>query len=178
MGLGIPAMMGIGAGLGLLSGGGTSGALKGAALGGLGGAYNNWANTGSLLGASPVGAKVAEAGMAANAPFAGAVFNPATGTFLNPEYFVGAGSSMPIYTGGQGFVSNAYDAFSNQLPSFLDNNLTGRNAMNLAGILNQQRPQQLPTPQASSSATSGRPVPYTPLSTVAIPEQKRRLLIG
>lgn len=178
MGLGVLPMMGIGAGLGLLTGG-TKGALKGAALGGIGGAYNNWANTGSLLGASPVGAKVAEAGMAANAPFAGAVFNPTTGTFLNPEYFVGAGSSMPVFTGGQGFVSNALDDLSNYIPSYMRDNFTPQNMLGVANILGQQqRAPQLPAPQPASSTRSGSVVPFTPLSTVKLLQTPRRTLIG
>jgi len=178
MGLGVLPMMGIGAGLGLLTGG-TKGALKGATLGGLGGAYNNWAQTGSLLGASPVGAKVAEAGMAANAPFAGAVFNPTTGTYLNPEYFVGAGSSMPVFTGGQGLVSNALDDLSNYIPSYMRDNFTPQNMLGVASILGQQqRAPQLPAPQPASSTRGGSVVPFTPLSTVKLVQAPRRTLIG
>lgn len=178
MGLGVLPMMGIGAGLGLLTGG-TQGALKGAALGGLGGAYSNWANTGSLLGASPVGAKVAEAGMAANAPFTGAIFNPATGTYLNPEYFVGAGSSMPVFTGGQGLVSNALSDLSNYIPSYMTDNFTPQNMLGVANILGQQqRAPQLPAPQPASSTRSGSVVPFTPLSTVKLLQTPRRTLIG
>lgn len=178
MGLGVLPMMGIGAGLGLLTGG-TKGALKGAALGGLGGAYNNWSQTGSLLGASPVGAKVAEAGMAANAPFAGAVFNPTTGTYLNPEYFVGAGSSMPVFTGGQGLVSNALSDLSNYIPSYMRDNFTPQNMLGVANILGQQqRAPQLPAPQPASSTRSGSVVPFTPLSTVKLLQTPRRTLIG
>lgn len=178
MGLGVLPMMGIGAGLGLLTGG-TKGAVKGAALGGLGGAYSNWANTGSLLGASPVGAKVAEAGMAANAPFAGAVFNPATGTYLNPEYFVGASSSMPVFTGGQGLVSNALSDLSNYIPSYMQDNFTPQNMLGVANILGQQqRAPQLPAPQPASSTRSGSVVPFTPLSTVKLLDRPRRTLIG
>jgi len=33
------------------------------------------------------------------------VFNPATGTYLNPAYFAGATSSMPLYTGAGSALS-------------------------------------------------------------------------
>jgi hypothetical protein len=178
MGLGVLPMMGIGAGLGLLTGG-TKGALRGAALGGIGGGINNLASTGSLLGASPVGAKVAEAGMAANAPFAGAVFNPTTGTYLNPDYFVGASSFMPTFTGGQGLVSNALSDLSNYIPSSLTNNLTPQNMLGVASLLGQQqRPTMLPAPQSASQTSGGRPVEYTPMATTRLLETPRRKLIG
>lgn len=182
MGLGVLPMMGIGAGLGLLTGG-TQGALKGAALGGLGGAYNNWSQTGSLLGASPVGAKVAEAGMAANAAAAApqAMGNFAltpSGTLLNMDYYQNV-LGNPVFTGGQGLVSNALSDLSSYIPSYMTDNLTPQNMLGVANILGQQqRAPQLPAPQPASPTRGGSVVPFTPLSTVKLLETPRRTLIG
>lgn len=182
MGLGVLPMMGIGAGLGLLTGG-TKGALRGAALGGIGGGINNLASTGSLLGASPVGAKVAEAGMAANAAAAApqAMGNFAltpSGTILNMDYYQNV-LGTPVFTGGQGLVSNALSDLSNYIPSSLTNNLTPQNMLGVASLLGQQqRPTMLPAPQSASQTSGGRPVEYTPMATTRLLETPRRKLIG
>lgn len=175
MGLGVLPMMGIGAGLGLLTGG-TQGALKGAALGGLGGAYSNWANTGSLLGASPVGAKVA--GMASAPQAAGNYAIAPWGTSLNMDYYQNV-LGTPVFTGGQGLVSNALSDFSNYIPSYMTDNFTPQNMLGVANLLGQQqRAPQLPAPQPASQTRSGSVVPFTPLSTVKLLETPRRTLIG
>lgn len=71
--------------------GGTGGALGGA-LGGAGGAAGS--ATGTTTGAAIPGSIGTEL-----------VFNPATGTYLNPAYFAGATSSMPLYTGAGSTLS-------------------------------------------------------------------------
>jgi hypothetical protein len=87
--------------------GGAGGALGGA-MGGLGGAAGTTAGT--TAGAGTGAAAGAGAGTAAGAAVPGSigtelVFNPATGTFLNPSYFAGATSSMPLYTGAGSTLS-------------------------------------------------------------------------
>ena len=94
-----------GAGIGALGSAATGsdplkGALIGGALGGggslLGGAGGAvGGTTGSTTGASIPGS--IESG--------GLVFNPATGTYLNPEFFAGATSGLPLYTGGGSALS-------------------------------------------------------------------------
>lgn len=179
----MPALIGagIGGGVNLLRG---KNPLQGALLGGLGGAatggMSNYFNTGSFLGASPVGQQVANAAMAGagGAPFAGAVFNPATGTFLNPEYFVGSGSSLPIFSGGQGLLSNAMDMASTSIPEALKNELTAQNMVGVANILNQQSQAPRISGGGGGGLKGGGPVQYQPLSTVSMPTRTRRTLIG
>ena len=55
------------------------------------------------LGGTAMGA--AEAAIPGSIESAGLVLNPATGTYLNPEYFALAESSMPLYTGGGSALS-------------------------------------------------------------------------
>ena len=90
-----------GAGIGALGGAATgSDPLKGALIGGaLGGG-------GSLLGVGGGAASaVDDAAQLSGVTAEGLVFNPSTGTFLNPEYFALAESGMPLYTGGGGALS-------------------------------------------------------------------------
>lgn len=146
MGLGIPEMMAIGGGLGLLSGG-LKGGLQGAALGGLGGyGLDKLKGASFLQGAAA--APVATPATAGAAPFAGAVFNPSTQTWLNPEYFVGAGGPLATYTGGEGLLSNAY--------SNVKEYITPQNLMGVANVLSSmQPPQQTPAPSPSSGMRQG-----------------------
>ena len=55
------------------------------------------------LGGTAMGA--AEAAIPGSIESAGLVLNPATGTYLNPEYFALAESGMPLYTGGGSALS-------------------------------------------------------------------------
>lgn len=174
----MPALIGagIGGGVNLLRG---KNPLKGALLGGLGGAatggLSNYLSTGSVLGASTVGQNVANAAMAGagEAPFAGAVFNPATGTWINPDYFVGATTGIPLYTGGQGLLSNAYDMASAAIPEELKNQITPQNMYGVASLLQQQ--SQAPRISGGGGGVqSGGAVKYEPLSTVSIPTRTRR----
>jgi hypothetical protein len=121
------------------------GALMGGVGGGLTGGASNLMNTGSLLGASPVGAQVAQSAMAANAPFAGAVFNPTTGTYLAKDSFLGAASPFPVFTGGQGVAANAMDMAGTMIPEALAQNLTPNNLIgvgNLLANIDQRAPMQ------------------------------------
>jgi hypothetical protein len=72
---------------------GGAGGYLGGAMGGAGGVKATGANL--LDDAAQLSGVTAE----------GLVFNPSTGTFLNPEYFVGATSGLPLYTGGGGALS-------------------------------------------------------------------------
>ena len=155
MGLGIPEMMAIGGGIGLLSGG-LKGGLQGAALGGLGGyGLDKLKGASFLQGAAA--APVATPATAGAAPFAGAVFNPSTQTWLNPEYFVGAGGPLATYTGGEGLLSNAY--------SNVKEYITPQNLMGVANVLSSMQPPQRTAIQAPSGgvrpgSTQGLTVNY------------------
>jgi hypothetical protein len=69
---------------------GGAGGYLGGAMGGAGGAAGSTAGTGAAVPGS-IGTEL--------------VFNPATGTYLNPSYFAGATSSMPLYTGAGSTLS-------------------------------------------------------------------------
>jgi len=91
---------GVSGGTSLLRGKSLGSSLQNAALGGvLGGG-------GSYLGGLVGGAGGATTGSAVPGSIGTElVFNPATGTYLNPSYFAGATSSMPLYTGGGSALS-------------------------------------------------------------------------
>jgi hypothetical protein len=157
----------IGAGLGAVGSAVTGrdpikGALLGGAGGGLFGGAGNLMNTGSFMGASPVGAQIAQNAMAANAPFAGAVFNPATGTYLAKDAFLGASTPYPVFTGGQGVFSNAMDTVTNAVPDVLTKNLTPSNLLGVGNLLANidQRPQMGASPISLSARPGQAPQQY------------------
>jgi hypothetical protein len=181
MGLGIPEMMAIGGGVGLLTGG-LKGGLQGAALGGLGGGLSNYAKYGSFLqgsggvgstlgaGAVPTTAAQFEASMGlpssqligAGAPLASAMptgagmglVKGASGNLVNPEYFLGAGTPFETYKGGQGLLANATGNLLSNLPDYV----TPQNLIGAANLLaGQQAPQQTAAPSASSGMRQGNP---------------------
>jgi hypothetical protein len=187
--LAVPAMIGagIGGGASLLRGKGIGGILQGAALGGAGGAITGGAtnlfNTGSLMGANAAGAEVAKNAIAANAAagipgFAGAagsalpgaiessgmVFNPSTGTYLNPEYYVGASTPMATYTGGEGLLANATGNFGSSIPQSIKDYATPQNLLGVAQVATQDNRapmQMLPAGQVSQ----GRATQFQPFNT-------------
>lgn len=87
----------VGAGTSAIMGGDP---LKGAALGGATGGLFGGGGVGGLFGGGSGGGTAGgAAGGAAQGAAGGLVFNPATGSFLNPEYYALATSANPIYTG-------------------------------------------------------------------------------
>jgi hypothetical protein len=83
---------------------GGAGGYLGGAMGGAGGAAGSTAGTGT--GAAATSANLLDdAAQLSGVTAEGLVFNPATGTFLNPQYFAGATSGMPLYTGGGSALS-------------------------------------------------------------------------
>lgn len=162
MGLGVPELMMIGGGLGLLTGG-TKGAIKGAALGGLGGGVGNMMKAGQALqGASaiPTTASAFESSMGlAGLPGAGTIESAglgaigAGGTLYNPEYFANV-LGNPVYKGGEGLLSNLGGGILNGLPDYV----TPQNLMGAANIINNtQMPQRqfAPAGGVSQGKTSG-----------------------
>ncbi len=148
MGLGIPEMMAIGGGVGLLTGG-LKGGLQGAALGGLGGGLSNYVKGGSFL-------QNAAAKPIANAVVPGSLetmgMKTIGDTAYNPEYFAGLGFGAPIYTGGQGLLANATSGLLSNLPDYV----TPQNVIGAANLLaNQEAPQRTPAPSPSSSMRPG-----------------------
>jgi hypothetical protein len=123
----------IGAGLGAAGSAVTGrnplkGALLGAAGGGLTGGASNYFNTGSLLGASPVGAQVAQNAMIGAPQAMGNFATLPGGTIANMDYYQNI-LGTPVFTGGQGVFSNAYDMATNALPDIVKSNATPTNLM-------------------------------------------------
>lgn len=161
--------------------------LKGAALGGLtGGAFGG---SGSLLGKTELGKSLfgAAAGSVPASQVGKEIAANSIGdmglrqvgeTFYNPEYFVGLNQGVPLFTGGQGLLSNAYDMASNAIPSMLKEQMTPANLYGVSKIIADTQTRPLPAPP-SASGRGGSAVQYQPMSVVAIPQQpKRKLIIG
>jgi hypothetical protein len=157
---------GVGGGTSLLRGKSLGSSLKNAAIGGAlggGGSY-----LGGLMGGAG-GATGGTAGAAEGSIGTELVFNPATGTYLNPEYFVGAGGGMPLFTGGGSALSQigtvgsnlggaAFDSIKSNPAQALGLGMNVFDRMNqsqapLQGVQDQTfrgQQQPMPTPQFNS----------------------------
>ena len=58
-------------------------------------------------------------------------------TFYNPEYFAGTSFGAPVYTGGEGLLSNIGSNISDVLGDITPQNLAG-----VASLLSQEQPSQ------------------------------------
>jgi len=163
--------------------------LKGALIGGaLGGG-------GSLLGvgggaagsASEAVGSTAGAAIPGSIESAGLVLNPATGTYLNPAYFAGATSGLPLYTGAGSTLSQIGTGLgslgsniSNIMPGdvLMNNPLGyGKLALDTYGAMNQQ-PQPMQAQPAQVSRGKGS-VQYEPLLMTQVPRRRYPLsLLG
>lgn len=108
----VPMMIGaaVGGGTKLLQGKGVGGILKGAALGGaMGGATGGLTNllgSGAATAATTATPSLAPEALAGTIESSGMIFNPATGSYLAPEAYLGASSANPILTAGNGLFSS------------------------------------------------------------------------
>ena len=93
------------------------------------------------------------------------------GTFYNPEYFVGESLGMPIYSGGQGLLSNLGDEASAALSNITPENLTG-----LASLLEQQPDTSAYRQSAGTGGVSRKQLGQSqPLSNVAVNRRKMNI---
>lgn len=181
---------GISGGTSLLQGKSLGKSLKNAAIGGaLGGAGG--ALGGAMGGAGGVGATTGGTTGAALPGSIGTelVFNPATGTFLNPSYFAGATSSMPLYTGAGSTLSQIGTGLgslgsniSNVMPGdvLMSNPIGyGNLALNAYDRMNQSQAPLQPSPiQSAQQLISGQtPVPAPQFNSLLQPS-RRPILIG
>jgi hypothetical protein len=155
---------------------GGAGGYLGGAMGGAGGAAGSTAGTGA--GAAAPGSIGTEL-----------VFNPATGTYLNPSYFAGATSSMPLYTGAGSTLSqigtglgSLGSKISNVMPGdvLMSNPLGyGNLALQTYGAMNPSQAPLQPSPmQSAQQLISGQtPVP-TPQFNSLLQPSRRPILIG
>lgn len=181
---------GVSGGTSLLQGKSLGKSLKNAAIGGaLGGAGG--ALGGAMGGAGGVGATTGGTTGAALPGSIGTelVFNPATGTFLNPSYFAGATSSMPLYTGAGSTLSQIGTGLgslgsniSNVMPGdvIMSNPIGyGNLALNAYDRMNtSQAPLQTSPIQSAQQLISGQtPVPAPQFNSLLQPS-RRPILIG
>jgi len=142
------------------------------------------------LGGTAMGA--AEAAIPGSIESAGLVLNPATGTYLNPEYFALAESGMPLYTGGGSALSQlgtGLGSLGNEINTRLgslgtstleamkDNPVQTANlGMNIYSGLNAQ-PQQAPPPQLGiiRPQQSGQ---YNPVLNALLQKRNQYSLLG
>ena len=175
---------GISGGTSLLQGKKLGTSLRNAAIGGaLGGA-------GGYLGGAMGGAAGGTTGAAAPGSIGTElVFNPATGTYLNPAYFAGATSSMPLYTGAGSALSQIGTGLgslgsniSNVMPGdvLMSNPLGyGKLALDTYGAMNPSQAPLQPSPMQSAQQLIGQqgPVP-TPQFNSLLQTSRRPILIG
>ena len=186
MGLGIPEMMAIGGGIGLLSGG-LKGGLQGAALGGLGGYGLDKLKGASFLQSSaakaipttaaqfeqsmglPSSAFYAAGGQGmtgANTLASMGMVPGAAGNMVDPSSYLGAGMPWQTFKGGEGLLSNAY--------SNVKEYITPQNLMGVANVLSSmQPPQQTAAPSPSSSMRQGNTQGLTVNYGMAQPIKRR-----
>jgi hypothetical protein len=113
---------GISGGTSLLRGKSLGSSLKsaamGGALGGAGGYLGNAIKGAGIFGGATGG--TTGGAIPGSIDASGLIFNPSTGGYLNPEYFVGAGSGMPLFTGGGSALSQIGTIGSNLGGSVFD----------------------------------------------------------
>ena len=154
---------------------GGAGGYLGGAMGGAGGAG---ATTGGATGAAVPGSIGTEL-----------VFNPATGTYLNPSYFAGATSSMPLYTGAGSALSQIGTGLgslgsniSNVMPGdvLMNNPLGyGKLALDTYGTMNQSQAPLQPSPMLSAQQLMGQQGPApTPQFNSLLQASRRPILLG
>ena len=171
--LGLPMLYGAlaGGGINILRGKNPlKGALLGGALGGLGGMFSPAvAGTAGATGTATSGAV-----LPGTVESMGLVFNPATGTYLAPEAFLGASTAFPVFTGGEGLLSNAFGNISSSIPSSVKDYMTPQN---MIGVANMAMQNQAPLQNIGGTAQArpGQAPSYTPFQTgeVLSPWKKR-----
>jgi hypothetical protein len=158
---------GISGGTSLLKGKSLGSSLQNAALGGVLGGAGGYLG-GAMGGAGGAGATT---GGTTGAALPGSIgtelaFNPATGTYLNPSYFAGATSGMPLYTGGGSALSQIGTGLgslgsniSNVMPGdvLMSNPLGyGKLALDTYGAMNQSQAPLQPSPMLSAQQLMGQ----------------------
>ena len=172
---------GVGGGTSLLRGKSLGSSLKNAAIGGAlggGGSY-----LGGLMGGAG-GATGGTTGAVEGSIGTELVFNPATGTYLNPEYFVGAGGSMPLFTGGGNALSQIGTGLSSFGGAAMDS--IKANPFPAAGLgmsvydkMNQSQAPLQPSPMQNAQQLIGQqsPVPVPQFNSL-LQASRRPILIG
>jgi len=139
--------------------------LKGAVLGGATGGFVKGGGVGGLFGGNPAaggsfasGAATVPAAAQGAASQAGLLFNPATGSFLNPEYYALASSANPIYIGagslGSQIATGAGSLMDTPFVHGLRDYLPSGQSLANLGISSMQSRPAGPTLQAPAGGVS------------------------
>ena len=181
----LPALQAIGINAGvnllrrkpILQGAGTAG-VTGGILGGFnGGSLFSSAPSASV---APTSAGAFEASMGlpqttSAIESAGMVFNPATGTYLNPEYYAGATTPLATYTGGEGLLSNTFNNLGDKV-SALGEYATPQNLIGVSSLLSGMNQAQ-PMPSMGGGGggmQGGTPPKFEPFVTGQVYGRKKR----
>jgi hypothetical protein len=153
------AMVGaaVGGGGSLLKGKSLGKSLKNAAIGGTLGYGGGLASQG-LLGAGAAGgagttASLAPEALAGTIESSGMIFNPATGSYLAPEAYLGASSSTPLFT-GTGSILDKASMGAQSLGSNFSNPFSG--GMGVDNLMGAAKMAGMYQPTQVSPAPSGR----------------------
>ena len=187
--MGMPILIGagLGAGTNLLRGKGVGGILKGAALGGalggVGGGLNGLYNGTSFLegaglnglSGAAANAGIGEAALPGTIESSGLVFNPSTGSYLAPEAYLGAGTSMPVFTGGEGLLSNSLSGLTDMMPQSLSEVATPKNLLGVAQVMSAMPENKAPLQNIGGGQISHGQMPqYVPFNTGTTQTWKKR----
>jgi len=125
---------------------------------------------GNLTGNVIPGAKVAQSSVVPGSIESAGMTN-VSGTFYNPEYFVGESLGMPIYSGGQGLLSNLGDEASAAL-----SNISPQNMLGVASLLSQPDTSNYQQSAGTGGGVSrGNLGQSQPLSNVAVNRRKMNI---
>ena len=150
------AMVGaaVGGGGSLLKGKSLGKSLKNAAIGGTLGYGGGLAGQGLLgAGAAEGATTLAPEALAGTIESSGMVFNPATGSYLAPEAYLGASSATPLFTGTGSMLDKftmGAQSLGSDLSARLPNAMSIDNLKGAAMVANQFQPTQ------ATPAPSGR----------------------
>lgn len=163
---------GIGGGTSLIKGKSLGKSLKNAAIGGTLGYGGGLAGQGLGLGGAAANAGTVGEILPGTIESSGLKYNPFTNSWLAPESYVGAGTSMPVFTGGEGLLSNGISSLTDMMPQSLSEYATPQNLLGVGQILAQ--PSPAPNFSGGGGIKGGSAVQYQPMSNISVSSRKRR----
>ena len=160
----------------LLQNAGTAG-VTGGVLGGFNGGGLFSSNPTAAATSAPTTAGAFEASMGLPQSTAaiesmGMVYNPATGTYINPEYYANV-LGTPTYTGGEGLLSNIGSNIGSSLGD-LKEYATPQNLLGVSSILSNINEMPRPVAASGGGMQGGTPPKFEPFVTGKVYERKRR----
>ena len=159
------AMVGaaVGGGGSLLSGKSLGKSLKNAAIGGTLGYGGGLASQGLLgAGAAEGATTLAPEALAGTIESSGMVFNPATGSYLAPEAYLGASSATPLFTGTGSMLDKftmGAQSLGSDLSARLPDAMSIDNLKGAAMVANQFQPVQAAPAPAGRIESGQAPSP-------------------